>query len=119
MSVVLPWGSLLAAVARPSPAALRGIRALCQPGASLTIVLGFDPVRDRAELSRLGLASLPEAPLASRIAEGYAAAGFALESVRPLVHDELARWPSTWARRLAHAQGRRLFQVVATATRVT
>ncbi len=115
VSVVLPWGSLLAAVALPSHAALRGIRALCQSGASLTIVLGFDPVRDRAELLRLGLASLPDAPLASRLAEGYASAGFTLGSVRPLGRGDLARWPSSWARRLAHAEGRRLLQVVATA----
>ncbi len=117
LSVVLPWGSLLAAVAHPSVGVLRSIRALCQPDAVLTIVLGVDPVRDRGELHRLGLASLLDASMASRLAEGYALAGFTLDSVRPMAPDELARWPSTWARRLAHGRGRTLLQINATAAR--
>jgi 16S rRNA (adenine(1408)-N(1))-methyltransferase len=115
VSVVLPWGSLLAAVALPSLGVLRNIRALCRPNAVLTVALGIDPVRDEAELRRLGLASLPEGSLASRLAEGYAEAGFRLESVRPLQPHERVRWPSTWARRLSHAPGRNLLQVDATA----
>ncbi len=117
LSVVLPWGSLLAAVARPTVDVLRSIRALAQPDAVLTIVLGVDPARDRAELHRLGLASLFDASLASRVAEGYALAGFTLGCVRPLAQVELARWPSTWARRLAHGRGRTLLEINATAAR--
>lgn len=115
VSVVLPWGSLLAAVAMPSSGVLRGIRVLCRPDAVLTVVLGVDPVRDQAELRRLGLGPLPEGSLASRLAEGYAQAGFRLVSVRPLPPDQLVRWPSTWARRLSHAPGRALLRVDATA----
>ncbi len=115
LTIVLPWGSLLAAVARPSVDALRGVRALCQRHAVLTIVLGVDPVRDQAELLRLGLHPLTDACLASRLAAGYALAGFTLGSVRPMAQDELALWPSTWARRLAHGRGRKLFQITATA----
>jgi len=65
VTVVLPWGSLLAAVAQPSVGVLHGIRDLCQPEAVLTIVLGVDPVRDQAELRRLVLASLLDGLLAS------------------------------------------------------
>jgi 16S rRNA (adenine(1408)-N(1))-methyltransferase len=116
LTVVLPWGSLLAAVARPSVGVLRGIRGLCQPHAVLTIVLGSDPVRDHAEWLRLGLRPLPDASLASRLAAGYALAGFTLGSVRPMAQDELALWPSTWARRLAHGRRRTLLQITMTAT---
>src|SRR5262245_43860060 len=55
LTVILPWGSLLAAVARPHVPTLAGLRALAREGARLTVVLGPDPVRDRAELRRLGL----------------------------------------------------------------
>lgn len=116
LSVVLPWGSLLAAVARPSSAVLHRIRGLCQPGAVLTIVLGVDPVRDQAELGRLGLESLLDTPLAGRLAEGYAAAGFRLESAGPVAQDGLAGWSSTWLRRLVHGRERKLFRVAARAT---
>lgn len=115
VSIVLPWGSLLAAVAQPSVFVLQGIRAMCQPGGVLTSVLGVDPVRDQAELRRLGLESLGDGWLACRLAEGYAQAGFRLGSVRLLSPDELRRWPSTWARRLSHAPRRTLLEVDATA----
>ena len=49
VTVVLPWGSLLAAVARPCVPVMQGIRGLCQPGAGLTVVVGIDPTRDGGE----------------------------------------------------------------------
>ena len=115
VSVVLPWGSLLAAVARPSPPALRSIRALCQPRAMLTVLLGVDAVRDGAEAARLGLPPLDAAWLAGPLAAEYAASGFTIERVRQLEPRDLARWPSTWARRLAHGHARSVFQVEARA----
>jgi hypothetical protein len=45
-------------------------------------------------------------PWGSRLAPGYADAGFALSSVRPLRPENLALWPSTWARRLAYRSER-------------
>jgi len=115
VSVVLPWGSLLAAVTRPEPNVLHGLRALCQPGARLAVLLGIDAARDRAELVRLGLASLGDVPLAATLAEPYARAGFRLEGVRSVSRDSLAAWPSTWARRLSQASGRVLQLVTAVA----
>jgi len=115
LSVVLPWGSLLAAVAQPSVGVLQGIRGLCRPDAVLTILLGLDPVRDQEELRRLGLASLLDGSLAGRLAEEYPRAGFRLRSVRPVAQDELRAWPSSWVRRLSHARGRTLLRVAAMA----
>ena len=115
VSVILPWGSLLAAVARPSVAVLQGVRALCGAGALLTVVVSVDAARDLAEAGRLGLPLLDSAHLAGPLAAGYAAAGLAVASVRPLDADQLARWPSTWARRLAHGRPRAVFQIEARA----
>jgi len=115
VSVILPWGSLLAAVARPSVAVLQGVRALCGAGALLTVVVSVDAARDLAEAGRLGLPLLDSAHLAGPLAAGYAVAGFAVASVRPLDADQLARWPSTWARRLAHGRPRAVFQIEARA----
>jgi hypothetical protein len=102
-------------VARPSAPVLRAIRALCQPRATLTIVLGVDAARDRAEAARLGLPPLDAAWLAGPLAAEYASAGLGIESVRALTRVELARWPSTWARRLAHGHVRSVFQIEARA----
>jgi 16S rRNA (adenine(1408)-N(1))-methyltransferase len=116
VSVVLPWGSLLAAVARPAVDVLRGIRALCQQGAALTVVLGADAARDRKELQRLGLPPLDEAVRADHFAAAYAAAGFTLRRAAALPAQELTRYPSTWARQLAHGPGRRFIRIAAEAS---
>jgi hypothetical protein len=115
VTIVLPWGSLLAAVARPVPEALAAIRALCQPGASLTLALGVDASRDGAEAARLGLPALDAAHLEGPLAGAYGAAGFVVRRVRVLTAEQLASWPSTWARRLAFGASRRVFQVEARA----
>jgi hypothetical protein len=115
VTIILPWGSLLAAVARPSVDALRGIRALCQPRATLTILLGVDADRDRAEATRLGLPVLAEPHLRGLLATAYAAAGLAVTSIRSAGADELAGWPSTWARRLAFGLTRPVFRIDARA----
>ena len=115
VTVVLPWGSLLAAMARPSVAVLHGVRALCGAGALLTFVVSVDAARDFAEAGRLGLPLLDSAHLAGPLAAGYAAAGFAVCSAQPLDADQLARWPSTWARRLAHGRARPVLQIDARA----
>lgn len=115
VTVVLPWGSLLAAVARPDPVLLAGIRRLCQPKAHLRCILGLDPERDRAECLRLRLPTLDSTYLKGSMAGAYATAGFRVTSVRALTAGELAQWPSTWARKLAHGRARSVFQIEADA----
>ena len=109
VTVVLPWGSLLAAFALPLAPALAGIRTLCRPEASLSVVLSVAE-RDAHEARRLLMPPLDGGHLED-LALGYAAAGFAITSVRRLDPDQLAAWPSTWARRLAHGRPRPVFQI--------
>jgi 16S rRNA (adenine(1408)-N(1))-methyltransferase len=113
VTVILPWGSLLAAVARPVPAVLAGVRRLSRPGARLTVVLAVDPARDRAEAARLGLPALDAAHFAGPLAAAYGASGFTVDRVRAVTAADLARWPSTWARRLAHGRDRTAFEIQA------
>jgi hypothetical protein len=79
------------------------------------VVLGSDPARDGAELTRLGLPSLAPEALASRAAAGYAESGFTLKKVQALEGARLARWPSTWARQLARGNGRAFVELEAVA----
>jgi hypothetical protein len=115
LTVVLPWGSLLRAVAGPDPAVLANVRSLCRPEARLTVVLGSDPVRDRAELLRLGLASLEPGALAGRLGPPYRENGFRLRYLRPVDGARLASWPTRWATRLARGPARRFIELEAVA----
>ena len=113
VTVILPWGSLLAAVACPIVPLLHSVRRLCVSGAALTVVLGVDPERDRAEVLRLRLPALDGAHFDGALAEGYLAAGFSVTSVRALTAEQLARWPSSWSKRLAFGRPRPVFQIEA------
>jgi 16S rRNA (adenine(1408)-N(1))-methyltransferase len=115
LTIILPWGSLLAAVAARSLPGLVAMRALCRSHARITIVLGWDAERDRGELARLGIPSSSPVERAEDTMAGYAAAGFRLSRPRAIDAAELTRWPSTWARRLAHGRGRRFGQLEGTA----
>jgi 16S rRNA (adenine(1408)-N(1))-methyltransferase len=113
ISIVLPWGSLLAAVARPSMSLLEGIRALCQPNATLTVVLAIDHDRDGSELERLGLAAIVRGDLEGHLKVTYCEAGFLVRAVRTLRAEELRQWPSTWARPLAWGRARSFVHIEA------
>ena len=117
VTVVLPWGSLLAAMAGPSSPHLRGVRGLCQPEARLTVLLAIDPGRDRTECLRLGLPDIDLAYARGPLAQAYAEAGFGRVSARALTAAEVSRWPSTWARRLGRDPARSLIQLDARALR--
>jgi hypothetical protein len=114
LTVLLPWGSLLAA-ALGSPLLAR-VRALCREGARLEATLAFDTARDGATLSRLGIPPVSGSQqLAVWLRPRYAAAGFALRHVRPLARETVRALPSTWGRKLAVNAARRFFAVSALA----
>ena len=115
VTAILPWGGLLAAFANPVVPLLRNVRGLCARGAALTVVLGVDPQRDLAEVLRLGLPVMDARHFAGVLAAGYAEAGFEVTSVRAQTSEDLARWPSSWAKRLAFGRPRPVFQVEARA----
>jgi hypothetical protein len=115
VTVVLPWGSLLAAVAQPCVPVLRAIRGLCRPGAHLSVILAIDASRDRVELHRVGLTAFDAAHLHGALAAAYAAAGFDRIRARGITREELGRWRTTWAGRLAHGRERQAIAIEACA----
>jgi hypothetical protein len=93
VSVLLPWGSLLRAVAAGGPDGLRRLRAICAPGARLDVVFGED------DLAAASPATLEGA---------YAEAGLAV-TARLAGAAEVAGLGTTWAKRLARSDPARRF----------
>jgi 16S rRNA (adenine(1408)-N(1))-methyltransferase len=94
LTVLLPWGSLLRAVAAGE---VDGLARLCREGASLVVV--FSDVE-------------PEEGLIAR----YAAAGFHV-SVRTISNREVGALGTSWAGRLGHGRPRRFFEIAGTRAR--
>jgi 16S rRNA (adenine(1408)-N(1))-methyltransferase len=106
VSTVLPWGSLLRAVALPDVGLLRNARTLCRDGATLEVVVGYDCERDGGEVERLALPELSKNRIECELARGYREAGFRIERAARLSREELRALPSTWAKKLVFGRER-------------
>jgi hypothetical protein len=103
----LPWGSLLAAVARPDAAGLAALGGLCKPGAALRIVFGYGGTAEAAAIRDLGLSPIDDAA-GARLEAAYRAAGLSVRTRFPSL-DEVRALPTTWAKRLAFSGRERRF----------
>lgn len=107
VSVLLPWGSLLKAVALPDLELLEKLKGLCKPNASITILFGYGLEADASQIKELGLAKLT--PLFLRSLElQYQLLGFKIK-VREASVDEVKALPSKWAKKLAFSGKERTF----------
>lgn len=111
VTVLLPWGSLLATVAKPDGGALPNIAALCAPGAAFRALFTVDPVRDAKELGRLGLDCVGAPDWEARVRCAYDEAGFERVSVRPVPMSTVAELGTTWAKRIARTPGRSAWEI--------
>ena len=102
LTVLLPWGSLLRAVAVPEEEGLLRLRALCKPRARVRILFGYDPISDRAAIETLGLPALDDPGLPGRLQNRYRALGLELRA-HPCTAGELRALRTTWAQKLALA----------------
>jgi 16S rRNA (adenine(1408)-N(1))-methyltransferase len=110
LTVILPWGSLLRAVALPEIESLRRLQRLCAPGAGIEIVFSYDEKRDAGDHGPLGHAHMSE----SRVRELlplYESVGFQRLSASPISGHELQAYDTTWAKRLAFGRPRQVWRI--------
>lgn len=115
VSIIFPWGSLLHAAVGLSPNALSNVRRICQPEATLEIVLAYHANLEPSEVARLGLPDLSLEYVQGDMAKRYRAAGFRVTGAELLSREMVRRLPSTWARRFAYGRSREVWRVVAEA----
>jgi hypothetical protein len=108
ITILLPWGSLLRAVASPEASVLSAIRGLAAPGASLLVVMGYDAVGDPQTAKTLP--PLGRERLVDEVVPCYRAAGFAVRAM-PTTLDDLRALGTTWASRLAFGRDRSFWKL--------
>jgi 16S rRNA (adenine(1408)-N(1))-methyltransferase len=106
-----PWGSLLRAVANGDAALLRSLRRVAGENCLLEIVIGIDPERDKAELSRLEVPDLGNSRVLTELMEKYARCGFIIKGYGELERIDWAALETSWARRLQGNKDRRVFSL--------
>jgi 16S rRNA (adenine(1408)-N(1))-methyltransferase len=116
ITVILPWGSLLRAVAVPEIDALRQIAHLCLPHATVEIVFSYDEQRDARQGAPLGTTALEEKHVHATLPRLYEQAGLRMTSANRISQKELAQYQTTWAKRLAFGRPREVWRLLATRT---
>jgi 16S rRNA (adenine(1408)-N(1))-methyltransferase len=107
-----PWGSLLRAVTSGDSQALQSLRRIAAPACHLEVVIGIDPVRDRAELTRLGIESISDKYLRTVLAKKYTKAGFAIKNHGELDPSDWSALETSWARKLQPNSDRKVFFLI-------
>jgi 16S rRNA (adenine(1408)-N(1))-methyltransferase len=108
LTVLLPWGSLLRAVAVPDRDALRALRRICRPGAELRVVFGYGPSTDVAAIRAHALPPLDDPETLGVHEDAYRDVGF-VAKVRVVDTEAVRALPTTWAKRLAYSGHERRF----------
>ena len=116
LTVILPWGTLLAAIASARPDGLQRLAAVCKPGARVRLLFGYGASADATAIAAHALPESAEPAFGPQLASRYRAAGFAV-SARPVSVEEVRAVPSTWAKKLAFSGKPRSFWELAGAFR--
>jgi hypothetical protein len=111
ITVILPWGNLLRAVAVPELDSLRHIARLCLPKATIEIVLSYDEKRDARQRAPLGTGGLDEEHMKTTLPRLYGQAGLLIVAAEQISQRELADCQTTWAKRLASGRPRNVWRL--------
>jgi 16S rRNA (adenine(1408)-N(1))-methyltransferase len=110
ISIFFPWGSLLKSVVVPDESVLRGFRKICRADAEINIVFGYNHICEPGITAKLDLPILTQDYLHDTVVNTYKRVGFAMK-VRQLEKAEVAKLPTTWAKKLAHGKNREFFEL--------
>lgn len=107
-----PWGSLLKAVALGDAEVLSSLYRVAANDCVLEVVIGVDPVRDKAEFERLGVPEPTLVLIHSYLIPKYASAGFEPVGARLLDSKEWSKFETSWARKLSGNEDRTVFYMI-------
>ncbi|MCI0349574.1 MAG: hypothetical protein L0Z53_09140 [Acidobacteriales bacterium] len=111
VSVILPWGSLLSAVAAPEINSLCSIAELCLPAANIEAVFSYDCQRDGRAPGLVAV--LDERHIEEDLKPLYREAYLPIAAATRIPQRELARYETSWAKRLAAGRAREVWRIQA------
>lgn len=106
--IVLPWGTLLKAVADPADENVTTLKFLLRPNAEIEIIFGYDSELEPTQTNRLQLNEVDE----NKIIHKFENAGFKLLQSSMLSGTEMKKLESTWGKRTSTTSERKIFNLV-------
>jgi len=109
VTIILPWGSLLEAVAKFNPKIIEAIKNLIKPKGTLLLVFGYNLLEEPSETKRLGLEELNADYIKTELIPRYENAGFEVLSFKELTKNELKEINTSWSKKLSSGKPRSIF----------
>ncbi len=101
-----PWAGLLSGIVTADPVVWSNIHRICQPGAFVDILFGYQDSYESAEIQHRNLPKLDDAYLYQQLAPKLSKIGFNLVEQKPISGHDLKHYPTSWAKRLGHGRQR-------------
>lgn len=101
-----PWGSLLRGIILIEQETWKNIKYICQKGAIIDLLLGYDKNIDRTEIKRLKLPILTQDYIKNNMAPKLAKQGFKITDLKLVNSSVLKNFPSSWAKKLSYGKDR-------------
>lgn len=101
-----PWSGLLRGIILVEDKTFGAIRRICQKGAMIDIVFGYDK-----DIENLDLPELTQEYIENTIKPKLEEKGFSVSEFRIIAPDEIRSFPSSWAKRLSFGKEREFWWV--------
>jgi len=112
LNIILPWGSLLQAVAKPSTETVKKLTSILKPNGNLEIIFGYDSELEPNQTDRLNLGEINENSIKTEILPVFEKGGFALNELSLMTTNELKQVESTWGKRISQRTERTIYHLL-------
>jgi len=111
--IILPWGSLLEKIVKPTKEVIKKLKNLFKSESFLEIVLGYSQQAEPAESTRLDLPKLTESYLRNEVIPVFEQnpALFRLDHLTSLKPKDVAALESSWGKTLQFSQKRPIYRI--------
>jgi 16S rRNA (adenine(1408)-N(1))-methyltransferase len=109
--IILPWGSLLEQVVKPTDNFLSNLKNLLKRIGEVAIIFGYSPELEPSETVRLGLKEINKEFVEKEVVPLYTKAGFQCDEVVTANSSLLENLSTSWAKNLQSTKERPLFML--------
>ncbi len=110
--IILPWGSLLEAIVRPTQKTVLLINKIMRDKGILEIILGYAHDSEPSETKRLNLPKINVEYIKETVLPIFSRTGFTLMELKQLQKNELKTLKTTWGKKLTFGKERPIFRIV-------
>lgn len=110
--IILPWGSLLEAIVRPTKESVENLVSMLKKEGDIEILFGYHKESEPGETERLDLPEINEKLIEEEIYPVFSAFGnFSMEVFERLEKEDLKNIETTWGKKLTFGKDRPIFLI--------